>query len=63
MIRRPPRFTVERRSIPPRAPAQTPQSAPPVRESNVPATPIAREVYFALRAAPIRFPIDWTRPA
>ena len=52
-------FTVERRALPPRAPVQQPQSAQPARESNVPATPVAREVYFALRTAPIRFPKMW----
>lgn len=63
MTRRAPRFTIERRPLPPRAPAQPGLSPEPVRESNIPATPIAREVYYALRTAPIRFPHDWTRPA
>lgn len=62
MTRRTPRFTVERRAIPPREhPAQPAATAPPARESNIPATPLAREVYFALRTAPIRFPADWVK--
>jgi hypothetical protein len=63
MSRRPrPRpFAVERRQIPDRRPQveTTQPNAPVIVADTPPLGPIAREVAYALRESPIRFPKDW----
>jgi hypothetical protein len=61
MTRRKRPFTVERRRIPKRPasePASPPAAGKPDAEPII-LRPIAQEVAFALREAPIRFPREW----
>jgi hypothetical protein len=62
MTRRPRPFTVERRRLPKRAENELAPLPAAVRQpdaDSIALGPIAQEVAFTLRTAPIRFPRSW----